>query len=113
MAEVYFHLGESLKEDKKWREASIAFATAHSVAPEGPRANEALAAHHYCRGQMKRSDSGDGSDEIARAREIDPEHGGAGGKARAGRAWMLYGGLAGVAAGGLFLALGLLRRRRG
>ena len=110
MATTYFKLGKALQKQKKWREASNAFAKAHAVDNDPERAKEALAAHHYSRGQMQKKDSGDGSAELARAKEIDPEHGGAGGAQN--RQWMLYAGIVWFLAGGLLLMLGLRRRRR-
>jgi len=113
MAETYFELGKVLQEQKNWREASTAFAKAHAVAPEAKHAKEALAAHHYSRGQLKQASSGGGAAELERAREIDPEHGGAShGEGHSNRQWMLYGGLVWFVAGGLLLALGLRQRRR-
>jgi len=113
MAETYFELGKHLQQQKQWHEASTAFAKAHAVAPEGKNAKEALASHHYSRGQMQRESSGGGSAELERAREIDPEHGGAShGGGGGNRKWMLYGGIVWFVAGGLLLALGLRQRRR-
>jgi tetratricopeptide (TPR) repeat protein len=108
MAKVFFDYAKSLEKEQKWREASMAFAKAHAMSPEGERARQALAQHHYARGKAVEAEGGNASAEFARARDVDAGVGGAGG----GRRWMLYAGMGGGAAGLLLFAIGLAIRRR-
>ncbi len=106
MAQVYFELAEALERKAAWADASIAYAKAEAMDPDGPNAKPALAKHHYTRGKALEADGHDASAEFARARDVEIANGA--GQQR----WMLYAGAGGGLAGLLLLVIGLVLRRR-
>lgn len=106
MAPVYLRHAEARADAGAWREAAIAYGKAHSVAPEGEHAKEALSQHHYARGKATQAEGGDGSAEFARAEEL----GGPTAAASDGR-WLLLAGVAGLGTSLVLLFLGIARRR--
>jgi tetratricopeptide (TPR) repeat protein len=107
MTGAYLRLGDTLADEKKWRDAATAYGKAHSVAPAGDLANSALSKHHFARGKEVEKAGGDATAEFTRAIEVDPEQ--RADNQRGGR-WMLVAGLVGGLAGIAFLVLGFRRR---
>jgi tetratricopeptide (TPR) repeat protein len=116
MAQVYFAYAKELEKQGKWGDAAAAYSKANGLAPSGPRAIEALAAHHYTLGKALEAQGKDGGPEYRAAYKLRPDYEPA--KAAAVRTsggskptWMLYGAfLALLCSAGVF-GLAMLRRR--
>jgi len=116
MAQVYFAYGKELEAKSKWTEASAAYSKAHGLAPAGPNAVPALAAHHYTLGKSLEAQGKDGGPDYRKAVALRPDYAPA--KAAAVRTsggsrpvWMLYGAVVAAILGlGLFAAA-MVRRR--
>jgi tetratricopeptide (TPR) repeat protein len=116
MAQVYFTYGKELEAKQKWAEAAAAYSKAHGLAPSGPNAVQALAAHHFTLGKSLEAAGKDGGPDFRKAVSLRPDYAPA--KEAAVRAsggsrpvWMLYAAVcAAILALGLFAA-GMARRR--
>ena len=116
MSKIYVAYGKQLEDAKKWSEASAAYSKAHGLDPEGSKANDILAKHHYTLGKSLEAAGKDGGPDFRKAIALKPdytpaekaaERASGGGKPT----WMLYAAaLAAFAAAALF-AMALLRRR--
>jgi tetratricopeptide (TPR) repeat protein len=107
MAAVYFDYAKSLEKQSKWADAAAAYSKAQGLAPQGPHATDALAAHYYMEGKALESQGKDGGPWFRKAVELRPDYAPA--KAAAVRAsggskptWMIYGAIV-----ALIMALGL------
>ena len=116
MANVYLTYARELEKQKKWPEAAAAFSKAHGLAPQGPNAVDALAAHHYTLGMALEAQGKDGGPDIRKAVALKPDYAPA--KEAAIRVsggsrpvWMLYVAFIALLAAGALFALGMLRRR--
>jgi hypothetical protein len=120
MAPVYFAYGDQLATQEKWADAAAMYSKAHGLAPEGTKANDALAAAYLSEGKAEEAAGKDGSASFRRAVALRPDYAEAKQAETAAAAadapsatsnrWMLY-VAGGVAAGALTLfALGLARR---
>lgn len=108
MAQVYLAYGKELEAKQKWPEAAAAYSKAQGLAPTGPDAVQALAAHHYTQGKALEAAGKDGGPDYRKAVALRPDYATA--KAAAVRVgggsrpvWMLY-----AAACAAILGLGLL-----
>jgi len=116
MAQVYLAYAKELEAKQKWPEAAAAYSKAHGLAPAGPNAVQALAAHHYTLGKALEAQGKDGGPDYRKAVALRPDYATA--KAAAVRAsggsrptWMLYGAVCAALLGlGLFAAA-MVRRR--
>jgi tetratricopeptide (TPR) repeat protein len=116
MAVVYFDEAKQLEKAGKWAEAAAAYSKAAGLAPQGPNATDALAAHHYMLGKALEAQGKDGGPDYRKAIALKPDYAPA--KEAAVRtsasskpSWMLYGAVvAGILALGLFAAA-MVRRR--
>jgi len=116
MALVYFDYAKQLEKASKWAEAAAAYSKAQGLAPEGPNANDALAAHHYMLGKALEAQGKDGGPDYRKAIALKPDYAPA--KEAAVRTsgghkptWMIYAAIiALLIAGGLFGAA-MVRRR--
>jgi tetratricopeptide (TPR) repeat protein len=116
MAQVYFAYAKELEKQGKWGDAAAAYSKAHGLAPTGPNAIEALAAHHFTLGKALEAQGKDGGPEYREAYKLRPDYEPA--KAAAVRTsggskptWMLYAAfLALLGSAGVF-GLAMLRRR--
>jgi tetratricopeptide (TPR) repeat protein len=116
MALVYFDYAKQLEKGGKWAEAAAAYSKAHGLAPQGPNANDALAAYHFMLGKSLEAQGKDGGPDYRKAFALKPDYAPA--KEAAVRAsggskptWMIYGAVIAILiAGGLFAA-GMLRRK--
>jgi len=116
MANVYFAHAKELEAKQKWPEAAAAYSKAHGLAPTGPNATQALAAHHYTLGKALEAQGKDGGPDYRKAVALRPDYAPA--KEAAVRAsggsrpvWMLYAAVcAAIIALGLFGAA-MARRR--
>lgn len=117
MANVYFTYAKELEGKSKWAEAAAAYSKAQGLAPEGPNATNALAAHHYTLGKALEAQGKDGGPDFRKAVALRPDYAPA--KEAAVRAsggskptWMLY--LAVIAVLGALgtFTLAMMRRRR-
>lgn len=110
MAVVYNDYGKQLEKQRKWAEAAAAYSKAQGLAPRGPHANDALAAHYYMQGKALEAQGKDGGPWFRKAVELRPDYAPA--KEAAVRAsggskptWMIYGAIvAAIMALGLFAA---------
>jgi tetratricopeptide (TPR) repeat protein len=107
MAGVYFDYAKSLEKQSKFAEAAGAYSKAQGLAPDGPHATDALAAHYYMEGKALESQGKDGGPWFRKAVELRPNYAPA--KEAAVRAsggskptWMIYGAVV-----ALIMALGL------
>ncbi len=107
MAQVYFAHAKELEAKSKWSEAAAAYSKAHGLAPAGPNAVQALAAHHYTLGKALEAQGKDGGPDYRKAFSLNPSYAPA--KEAAVRTsggsrpiWMLY-----AAACAAILGLGL------
>ena len=120
MTPTFLALGKQLAAAKKWDGAVIAFEKAYSLDPSGANAADARAELHVARAEVLRAAGKPAEDELAQALAADPEHKGARGLmteakkdgVRSSRGWMLYAGIAGVAAAILMALAALWTRRR-
>jgi len=118
MAVVYFDYAKQLEKTGKWADAAAAYSKANGLAPQGPNATDALAAHHYMLGKALEAQGKDGGPDFRKAVALRPDYAPA--KAAAVRTsrggkptWMLYVALlAVIMAGGLFAAAMVRRRGR-
>lgn len=117
MANVYFAYAKELEGKSKWAEAAAAYSKAQGLAPEGPNATNALAAHHYTLGKALEAQGKDGGPDFRKAVALRPDYAPA--KEAAVRAsggskptWMLY--LAVIAVLGSLgtFTLAMMKRRR-
>ena len=116
MSVVYFDYAKQLEKAGKWAEAAAAYSKAQGLAPDGPHATDALAAHHYMLGKALEAQGKDGGPDYRKAIALKPDYAPA--KEAAVRTsggskptWMLYGAvIAIILAGGLFAAA-MMRRR--
>lgn len=116
MAQVYFTYAKELEKKGKWVEAAAAYSKANGLAPDGPHAVDALAAHHYMLGKAAEAQGKDGGPYYRKAIALRPDYAPA--KEAAVRTsggskpmWMLYAALIAVAGSlGLF-GIAMLRRR--
>ncbi len=116
MAQVYFAYGKELEAKQKWADAANAYSKAHGLAPAGPNAVPALAAHHFTMGKTLEAQGKDGGPDYRKAVALRPDYATA--KAAAVRVsrgsrpiWMLYAAaIAAILALGLFAAA-MVRRR--
>jgi tetratricopeptide (TPR) repeat protein len=116
MANVYFAYAKELEKKGKWGDAAAAYSKANGLAPQGPNATLALAAHHYTLGKSLEAAGKDGGPEFRAAVALRPDYAPA--KEAAVRAsggsrptWMLYlAFLAILGSAGLF-GFAMLRRR--
>jgi tetratricopeptide (TPR) repeat protein len=116
MAQVYLTHGKELEAKQKWAEAANAYSKAHGLAPAGPDAVQALAAHHYTLGKALEAQGKDGGPDYRKAVALRPDYATA--KAAAVRVsggsrpvWMLYAAACAAILGlGLFAAA-MVRRR--
>lgn len=110
MANVYFDYAKSLEKQSKWAEAAAAYSKAQGLAPQGPHATDALAAHYYMEGKALEGQGKDGGPWFRKAVELRPDYAPA--KEAAVRAsggskptWMIYAAVvAAIMALGLFAA---------
>lgn len=117
MANVYFAYAKQLEKAGKWGDAAAAYSKAHGLAPEGPNAVDALAAHHFTLGKALEAQGQNGGPDFRKAYALKPDYAPA--KEAAVRAsggekpvWMLYAALVAVLGSlGLF-AFALVKRRR-
>jgi len=117
MANIYLAYAKELEKKSKWSDAAAAYSKAHGLAPEGPSALDALAAHHYTLGKSLEAQGKDGGPDFRKAIALRPNYAPA--KDAAVRAsggsrpvWMLYAAfLAILGAAGVFV-LAMVRRRR-
>ncbi|HEY5950354.1 MAG TPA: hypothetical protein VIV40_32910 [Kofleriaceae bacterium] len=117
MANVYFAYAKELEKKGKWGDASAAYSKAHGLAPQGPNAIDALAAHHYTLGKALEAQGKDGGPDFRKAVALRPNYASA--KEAAVRAsggskpvWMLYAAFLAVLASLGMFAVVMLRRRR-
>jgi hypothetical protein len=109
-------LAKAEQEQGKWAEAAAAYSKAHGLAPDGPRASDALAAHHFALGKSIEAAGKDGSASYKRAVAIKPDYAPArkavADTATADKRWMLW--LSAVIGAGAvaLLLVGLQRRRK-
>ena len=116
MSKLYAAWGKQLETKQQWAEASAAYSKAHGLDPQGSKAPEILAAHHYALGKSLEAQGKDGGPDFRKAVALKPDYTPA--EAAAERAsgggkpvWMLYAaGLAAAVAAALF-AMVMLRRR--
>ena len=117
MALVYLAHAKQLEKTQKWADAAAAYSKAHGLAPSGPNAVQALAAHHYTLGKSLEAQGKDGGPDFRKAFALNPDYEPA--KEAAVRTsggsrpvWMLYAALvAMLGALGLF-GFAMLQRRR-
>jgi tetratricopeptide (TPR) repeat protein len=117
MANVYFAYAKELEKKSKWDEASAAYSKAAGLAPQGPNATEALAAHHYTLGKALEAKGKDGGPDFRKAVSLRPDYAPA--KEAAVRAtggskpvWMLYAAFAAILGSAAMFGLAMVRRRR-
>lgn len=118
MAHVYFAYGKQLEKSSKWADAAAAYSKAQGLAPQGPDANDALAAYHYTLGKSLEAQGKDGGPDFRKAMALKPDYAPA--KEAAVRAsggsrptWMLYAAtIAALLAAGAFGAAMVLRKSR-
>jgi tetratricopeptide (TPR) repeat protein len=117
MAQVYLAYGKELESKQKWADASAAYSKAHGLAPNGPNAIQALAAHHYTLGKALEAQGKDGGPDYRKAVALRPDYAPA--KEAAVRAsggsrpvWMLYAAVCAALIGLGVLAAAMARRRR-
>ena len=116
MAQVYFTYAKELEKQGKWSDAAAAYSKAHGLAPDGPKAVDALAAHHYMLGKALETTGKDGGPDFRKAYALRPDYAPA--KEAAVRTsggsqptWMLYAAVLAVLGSlGLF-GLAMVRRR--
>ena len=116
MSKLYVAWGKKLEEKQQWADAAAAYSKAHGLDPQGSKATEILAAHHYALGKSLEAAGKDGGPDFRKAQALKPDftpavvaatRADSGGKPT----WMLYAaGLAAAAAAALF-AMAMLRRR--
>ncbi len=129
-ADAYYEYAMHLEDQKKWREASVAYGKANAIAPGAENATGALANRHYMMGRAMADAGKDGSAEYRKALSINPNHrrakaalqgknpdkvartAGANSGGGGGSKWMLYVGLAGGAGALLLLGLAIVLKRR-
>lgn len=74
MVPVYVAYGKQLEAKQKWAEAAAAYSKAHGIAPTGPQATEALAAHHYTLGKALEAQGKDGGPDFRKAAALRPDY---------------------------------------
>ena len=116
MAQVYLTYGKELEAKQKWADAANAYSKAHGLAPAGPNAVEALAAHHFTMGKTLEAQGKDGGPDYRKAVALRPDYATA--KAAAVRVsggsrpvWMLYAAACAAILGLGLLAAAMVRRR--
>jgi hypothetical protein len=116
MAKLYADWGKQLEGKKQWADASAAYSKAHGLDPQGSKAPEILAAHHYALGKSLEAQGKDGGPDFRKAQQLKPDFTPAviaatraesGGKPT----WMLYAAGLAVAAAAALFAVAMLRRR--
>ena len=116
MSKVYLAYGKQLEEKQKWADAAAAYSKAHGLDPQGSKANEILAAHHYTLGKSLEATGKDGGPDFRKAVALDPdytpaekaaERAAGGGKP----VWMLYVAVLAVLGAAALFAMAMLRRR--
>jgi tetratricopeptide (TPR) repeat protein len=117
MANVYLAYAKELEKKSKWADAAAAYSKAHGLAPQGPNATDALAAHHYTLGKSLEAAGKDGGPDFRKAVALRPDYAPA--KEAAVRAsggskpvWMLYAALIAMFGSAVMFALAMMRRRR-
>jgi tetratricopeptide (TPR) repeat protein len=117
MANVYLAHAKELEKKGKWGEAAASYSKAHGLAPQGPSAVDALAAHHYTLGKSLEAAGKDGGPDFRKAVALRPDYASA--KEAAVRAsggskpvWMLYAALIAMLGSAAMFGLAMLRRRR-
>jgi tetratricopeptide (TPR) repeat protein len=117
MANVYLAYARELEKKSKWSEAAAAYSKAHGLAPQGPNATEALAAHHFMLGKSLEAVGKDGGPDFRKAVALKPDYAPA--KEAAVRAsggekpvWMLYAAMIAILGSLAMFGLAMLRRRR-
>ncbi|HEY4179229.1 MAG TPA: hypothetical protein VGM90_20440 [Kofleriaceae bacterium] len=119
MADIYFRFGKQLEDKKQYADAAAAYSKSEGLAPKGPHAKDALAAHYFMLGKSLEATGKDGGPDFRRAVALKPDYAPAQDAAAAAPSsgsgkrpvWMLY---AAVLAGGvalLLFALAMVRRR--
>ncbi len=117
MANVYFTYAKELEAKRKWAEAAAAYSKAHGLAPEGPNATLALAAHHYTLGKALEAQGKDGGPDFRKAVALRPDYAPAkeaavrvaGGKRPV---WMLYAAALAMLVSLALFGVAMVRRRR-
>ncbi|MEP6863354.1 MAG: hypothetical protein ABJE66_22200 [Deltaproteobacteria bacterium] len=116
MADVYFKWGKQLEQKASYADAAAAYSKAAGLAPKGPHATDALAAHHFMQGKALEAKGLDGGPDFRKALALRPDYAPAKAaedhaEGRTKPTWMLYAaGTALLAALGLFAAA-MVRRR--
>lgn len=117
MANVYLAYAKELEKAGKWGDAAAAYSKAHGLAPEGPNAVDALAAHHFTLGKSLEAQGKNGGPDFRKAYALRPDYEPA--KEAAVRAsggekpvWMLYAALLAVLGSFGLFATALVKRRR-
>ncbi len=117
MANVYFAYAKELEQKSKWADAAAAYSKAQGLAPQGPNATNALAAHHYTLGKSLEAQGKDGGPDFRKAFALRPDYAPA--KEAAVRTsggsrptWLLYLALLTLLGSGGVFAMAMLRRRR-
>jgi tetratricopeptide (TPR) repeat protein len=116
MAAIYFRHAKELERQQKWVEAEAAYSKAFGLDPEGSRATEALAGHHFSLGKSLEAKGKNGAPDFRRAVALRPDYGQAKAAAKianhlARPTWPLWGAGAAFAAALGLLAAGMIRRR--
>jgi len=116
MAPIYLAYAKQLEAKAKWADAAAAYSKAHGVAPTGPHATEALAAHHYTLGKALEAQGKDGGPDYRKAVALRPDYASA--KEAAARTdtakrprWLLYTALIAVMLALGAFAAAMVRRR--
>ncbi|HLL24144.1 MAG TPA: hypothetical protein VK427_18555, partial [Kofleriaceae bacterium] len=117
MSKLYADWGKELVSKSKWTEAAAAYSKAHGLDPQGSKANELLAAHHYALGKAVEASGKDGGPDFRKAVALKPDYKpaekAAARAARGGKpVWMLYAAFFAAALAGVFFAIAMLRRHR-
>ena len=117
MANVYLAYAKELEAKSKWADAAAAYSKAHGLAPAGPNAVTALAAHHYTLGKSLEAAGKDGGPDFRKAVALRPDYAPA--KEAAVRAsggkrpvWMLYAAAVAMLAALALFAAAMIRRRQ-
>lgn len=116
MSKLYAQWGKKLEEQQKWSDAAAAYSKAHGLDPQGSKAPDLLAAHHYALGKSLEAAGKDGGPDFRKAQQLKPDftpaviaatRADSGGKPT----WMLYAAALAAAAAAALFAMAMLRRR--
>jgi tetratricopeptide (TPR) repeat protein len=116
MSKLYVAWAKQLESKQQWSEASAAYSKAHGLDPQGSKAGDILAAHHYALGKSLEAQGKDGGPDFRKAQQLKPDFTPAviaASRAESGGkpTWMLFAAALAAAAAAALFAVAMLRRR--